>query len=126
MTQEDLQKNNEHLVALLTSAFQTSLQKLEDKMDSGFQTLSEEVIGLKVQVQGMDVRLGNVENRLGKVEDRLDGIDVRLDGIDGRLENLESDMTQVKHGVTALLEDSERHDSDIASLKKSVASPFSA
>ena len=85
LTQEDLQNIKD-----LFEDQNHHIDRLEQKMHSGFW-------GLDNRMDGMEQRMGGMEHRMDGIEQRMDGVEHRMDGMEHRMNGIEQHMDGMEH-----------------------------
>ena len=104
LTQEDLQNIKD-----LFEDQNHHIDRLEQKMHSGFWGLDNRMDGIEHRMDGieqhmdgMEHRMGGIEHRMGGIEQRMDGMEYRMDGIEQRMDGMEHRMDGIEHRMNGI------------------------
>ncbi len=87
LTQEDLQNIKD-----LFEDQNHHIDRLEQKIDSGFWGLDNRMDGIEHRMDGIEHRMDGIEQRMDGMEHRMGGMEHRMDGMEQRQNNMENYM----------------------------------
>lgn len=92
------------------------LQKLNENMNQGFQSIREEMgtLGKRMdsmenRVQGLENRIQGLENRVQSIEDRMQSMEDRMQSMESSIQRLDAKIDHVEKNMIARQEQFEEH-----------------